>query len=484
MVSEDVADDCGCAPTERERRLFGSVLNRRSALGLGAIGVVSFGALFGGGVVAPAFAATYPSWDDVEEARKNESSKASEIARIQALIQSLADDVAAKQALAEQASDDFYAAQQEYFDASFRADELQSQADEQAQLALDSANKAGRVAAQLYRNGGDDTSMELFFSGSAASADDLLARLGTMDKLIERNQSVYADAITARDSAQSLTDQAEVQRAERDRLQQIAQEKMIAAQEAADAAQAALDEQTERKITLDAQLAALQDTSARTLAEYQEGERIRIEAERKAKEEAARKAKEEAERLAAAAAAAAKAAAAAAANSGGTSSGSSGSSGGSSSGSSGSSSGSSGSSTSSGWVRPSSGYRSSGYGARYVQCGNGYCSSGYHYGVDLAAGCGSAIYAAYGGTVEYAGYNGGYGNYIKINHGGNIGTGYAHIRSGGIFVSRGQTVKAGQLIASEGNTGNSFGCHLHFETYVNGSPVNPTNFMSARGISV
>ncbi|MEV8267402.1 peptidoglycan DD-metalloendopeptidase family protein [Microbacterium sp. NPDC076911] len=477
MVSEDVADDCGCAPTDRERRGFSSVLNRRSALGLGALSVVSFSALFGG-VVAPAFAATYPSWDDVEEARKNESSKASEIARIQALIQALADDVAAKQALAEQASEDFYTAQQEYFDASYRADELQSQADEQAQLALDTANKAGRVAAQLYRNGGDDTSMELFFSGSAASADDLLARLGTMDKLIERNQSVYAEAITARDSAQSLTDQAELQRAERDRLQKIAEQKMVAAQEAADAAQAALDEQTERKITLDAQLAALQDTSARTLAEYQEGERVRIEAERKAKEEAERKAKEEAERLAAAAAAAAKAAAAA--NSGSSGSGSSGS----SSGSSGSGSSSSGSSSSSGWVRPSTGYQSSGYGARYVQCGNGYCSSGYHYGVDLAAGCGSAIYAAYGGTVEYAGYNGGYGNYIKINHGGNIGTGYAHIRSGGIFVSSGQTVSAGQLIASEGNTGNSFGCHLHFETYVNGFPVNPISFMSARGISV
>ena len=74
-------------------------------------------------------------------------------------------------------------AQQAYFDAAYRADQLQLQADEQAATALDAANKAGRVAAQLYRNGGDDTSLELFFSGSAATADDLLARLGTMDKL-------------------------------------------------------------------------------------------------------------------------------------------------------------------------------------------------------------------------------------------------------------------------------------------------------------
>jgi murein DD-endopeptidase MepM/ murein hydrolase activator NlpD len=119
-----------------------------------------------------------------------------------------------------------------------------------------------------------------------------------------------------------------------------------------------------------------------------------------------------------------------------------------------------------------------------VQCGRSYCSSGYHYGVDLASGCGSAIYAAHAGTVVYAGYNGGYGNYIKIDHGNSIGTGYAHIRPGGIFVRYGQRVSAGQLIASEGNTGNSFGCHLHFETYIDGYPVNPITFMGSRGIGV
>ena len=139
---------------------------------------------------------------------------------------------------------------------------------------------------------------------------------------------------------------------------------------------------------------------------------------------------------------------------------------------------------SSGWARPTSGRRTSDFGPRSSQCGNGYCSTSYHYGVDLSGGCGAGIYAAAAGTVVYAGYNGGYGNYIKIDHGGGIGTGYAHIRPGGFYVGYGQRVNAGDLIGSEGNTGNAFGCNLHFEAYVNGSPVNPIPFLADRGVSI
>lgn len=452
MDTDDALDECGCSPSPRERRLLWPAMNRRTALGLGAIGLATLGAL-GGPLLAPAFAADYPSWDDVERAKANEQSKAAEVTRIQGIIKALADEVAAKRAAAEKAADEFYVAQQDYFDAAYRAEQLQLQADEQAKLAVDAANKAGRVAAQLYRNGGEDTSLELFFSGSAASADDLLSRLGTMDKLLERNQAVYADAITARDSAQSLTDQAEVQRVERDRLQKVAEQKMVAAQKAADEAQAALDEQNLRKGQLEAQLAALQDTTARTIAQFKEGERIRKEREAAAARAAAAAARAEAERIAREQAG-------------------------------GGGSGGGGAVVGSGWARPSSGWRSSGYGPRTPVCDQRGCSSSFHYGVDLAAGCGAGIYAASAGRVVYAGYNGGYGNYIKIDHGGNIGTGYAHIRPGGIFVGRGQWVKAGQLIASEGNTGASYGCHLHFETYISNYPVNPIDFMGSRGISV
>ncbi|MGC5173005.1 M23 family metallopeptidase [Microbacterium sp. DT81.1] len=414
-------------------------VSRRTLLGVGTAGLVA--AIVGGPPLPAAFAATYPSWDDVQAAKVNEATKAAEVQRIQGFIQSLTGEVARTRTAAEQAAGAFYTAQQEYFEAAVRADTLQSQADAEAANATDAANKAGRVAAQLYRDG-DTTSLELFFSGSAATADDLLTRLGVMDKLLERNQRVYATAITARNAAQSLTDQAVVARDERDRLQTLAEQKMFESQQATDAAQAALDAQTLNLGQLQAQLAALQDTTAKTIADYQAG----VEAARIAEEQRRAAERAEVERLAAA--------------------------------------GDGGGVVSSGWARPTSGRRTSDFGPRSSQCGNGYCSTSYHYGADLSGGCSAGIYAAAAGTVVYAGYNGGYGNYIKIDHGGGIGTGYAHIRNGGFNVGYGQRVNAGDLIGSEGNTGNAFGCNLHFEAYVNGSPVNPINFLADRGVSI
>lgn len=434
------AEECGCAPTPAESRALRAGVSRRTLLGAGTAGLVA--AIVAGPMLPSAFAATYPSWDDVQAAKANEATKVAEVQRIQGFIQSLTGEVARTRTAAEQAAGAFYTAQQEYFEAAVRADTLQSQADAEAANATEAANKAGRVAAQLYRDGGDQTSLELFFSGSAATADDLLTRLGVMDKLLERNQRVYATAITARDAAQSLTDQAVVARDERDRLQAVAEQKMSESQQAADAAQAALDAQTLNLGQLQAQLAALQDTTAKTIADYQAG----VEAARIAEEQRRAAERAEAERLAAAG------------NGGGV--------------------------VSSGWARPTSGRRTSDFGPRSSQCGNGYCSTSYHYGADLSGGCSAGIYAAAAGTVVYAGYNGGYGNYIKIDHGGGIGTGYAHIRNGGFNVGYGQRVNAGDLIGSEGNTGNAFGCNLHFEAYVNGSPVNPINFLADRGVSI
>ena len=107
-----------------------------------------------------------------------------------------------------------------------------------------------------------------------------------------------------------------------------------------------------------------------------------------------------------------------------------------------------------------------------------------HAGVDLAPACYAPIYAAHSGTVTFAANGGGYGNEVVLDNGGGISTAYGHIVDGGILVSVGQHVEAGQQIAKIGSTGWSTGCHLHFETRVNGSAVDPVPFMAARGISV
>ncbi|WP_298944618.1 M23 family metallopeptidase [uncultured Microbacterium sp.] len=461
------AEDCGCAPTPRELRALRGPLSRRAAIGLGVLGVGAMGLAFG----PAAFAADYPSWDDVQRAKSNEASKAAEVSRIEGLINSLQADVAYKQAEAERLGAEYVAAQEAFEDAAYRATDLQAQADAEAARAQESAGKLGRLAAQQYRNGSEDASLELFFSGSAASADDLLAKLGTMDKLVAANRGIYADAVSARDNAQNLSNQASVARDERDKLQKEAEAKMVAAQDAATAAQAALDAQTANLGTLQAQLAALKDTTAKTIADYQAG----VEAERQARlarEAAAREAARQAAAAAAAQAAADAAAAAAAAAAGGGGGG-----GGSSSG------GTGGQSGGSGWARPASGWISSWFGGRGTICGNGYCVTD-HRGIDFATNCGNSIYAAASGRVIFAAYSGSWGNYIKIDHGGGIVTGYAHIRAGGYAVGVGQSVSAGQVIAYVGSTGASSGCHLHFEVYSGGVRIDPAPFLRNRGVSV
>ncbi|MDU0366544.1 M23 family metallopeptidase [Microbacterium sp. KSW4-17] len=475
------SDDCGCAPTASERRRLWPTFDRRSALKFGALSAAALGA-FGAaasGFSSPAVAADYPSWADVEAARANESAKAGEIARIQGLIQGLQSEVARTQAEVVARSDEYYTAQQAYLDADYRAQQIQAQADAEAAKATDAAAKAGKVAAQLYRSGGDDTSLDLFFSGSAASADDLLAKLGTMDKLIERNRSVYAAAVTARDSATQLSNQANDARTERDRLQKIAEEKMVAAQQAAQAAQEALAAQQANQVVLEAQLAALQDTTAKTVADYQAG----VEAERKAREERERKAREEAEARDRAERARREQEERDRQNNNNNGGGGGGGGGGGSN--SGGGGGGGGQATGSGWARPSSAGTTSGYGPRSSQCNGSYCASSWHLGLDFGAGCYSPIYAASAGRVTYAGYNGGYGNYIRIQHDDGSATGYAHIVNGGIYVSYGQRVGAGEQIAATGQTGNSFGCHLHFEVYPPwGGTTDPAPWLRDRGVWV
>ncbi|QSJ16108.1 peptidoglycan DD-metalloendopeptidase family protein [Nostoc sp. UHCC 0702] len=99
----------------------------------------------------------------------------------------------------------------------------------------------------------------------------------------------------------------------------------------------------------------------------------------------------------------------------------------------------------------------------------------FHAGLDFAAGYGSTIRAADSGTVIFAGWYGGYGRAVIIDHGKGITTLYGHTSQ--LYVSEGQTVQRGQAIAAVGSTGLSTGPHLHFEVRHHGSPVNPANYL-------
>ena len=130
----------------------------------------------------------------------------------------------------------------------------------------------------------------------------------------------------------------------------------------------------------------------------------------------------------------------------------------------------------------------SGNGTFTHPCPAGYISStfGYrtqpiagastnHKGIDFAAATGTPIYAATAGTVISAGYAGNAGNLLVINHGNGLLTYYMHCSK--IYVSAGQKVSKGQNVAAVGTTGNSTGPHLHFQVMLNGTPVNPANYL-------
>ncbi len=122
----------------------------------------------------------------------------------------------------------------------------------------------------------------------------------------------------------------------------------------------------------------------------------------------------------------------------------------------------------SGLIMPVVGHITSTFGARRHPI-LGYTRM--HAGVDFGAAYGSPIYAVGDAVVQFAGWHGGHGNYVKLDHGGGFATGYGHMSR--IAVAPGTRVRAGQVIGYVGSTGLSTGPHLHYELYRNGVPVNP-----------
>ena len=373
----------------------------------------------------PAWAATadYPSWSDVTAARKSEAATKAKITEIENLIASLQAEVERTQAESDRLGAIYGEADLKYQDAALKADELKAQADEAAELAEQSMANAGELVAQMYREGNGDVTTTLFIN--ASQADDLLYSYGMADKFTETTTTIYETAVQDQQSAQALTDQADVAAGIREQLKIEAQAAFEAAQAAAIAAQNAVDEQMAYQNQLTAQLAVLTERRQATEADYIKGVQAQISA---------------GAQLGA------------------------------------------GQISASGWARPSAGRITSPFGYRADPWGGGGASN--HQGTDLGAGCGGAIYAAHAGTVVYSGWNGVYGYYIQIDHGGGIQTAYGHIQAGGLLVKIGQEVPVGMQIAKAGATGGATGCHLHYGVLQNGRVIDPVPFMRGQGITL
>jgi murein DD-endopeptidase MepM/ murein hydrolase activator NlpD len=395
---------------------------RRGWIGLGAF-VVSISLL-----ISPlaskefAYAADYPSWSDVLDARNDVALKEKAIAELKSIIKELEKKVEAASAEAERVGAIYQVAQLAYDEAAYKADQLQAQADEAKKNADASQIRAGQFVSELARVGSINISTSLLSNESGAA--DLLSRLGFASIIASQADGIYQAAIRDQNSAQSLTDQAEVAKKERDELRAEAEAAFEIAQNAAIEAQIAFQEQQDHRATLLAQLATLVENREATEEEYQEG----LED--------------------------------------------------------GDTAGSDlppGAISSRGWARPAAGYISSRFGWRVHPI---YGTVRFHAGTDLAAGCGIPIYAARGGSVIYAAPLGTYGNFILINHGSGISTGYAHIANGRTFVKIGEQVSTGTHIADVGSTGGSTGCHLHFEVRENGKATDAVPYMRRMGITL
>jgi murein DD-endopeptidase MepM/ murein hydrolase activator NlpD len=119
-----------------------------------------------------------------------------------------------------------------------------------------------------------------------------------------------------------------------------------------------------------------------------------------------------------------------------------------------------------GFIWPLRGVITSGFGMRWGRM---------HQGLDIDGETGDPILAAKSGTVSMSGVAGGYGNMVVVDHGGGVASLYGHASQ--LFVTEGQNVAQGQVIAAVGSTGFSTGSHLHFEIRVNGTPQNPLPYL-------
>ena len=380
-----------------------------------------------GAISAPSYAATSTdsngdvTWDDVAAAQASVDATQALVNQLKAKLAQLQAEVTRTQADAA-AKGVVYGKAQDAFDTQqYKVENLQAQADAAKKKADLAIKQAGQLIAQLSKTGGTGD-LTAILLGNSGNAASLLDRMSTAGQITDRSSQIYTRALQLQKSAQSLTDTANAAKVILARLKDVAQAAFATAQTAADAAAAALQQQQAQQAQLQAKLTVLEQKRTATLADYN--------ATLVAKWGP----------------------------------------------------GAAGVVSASGWANPANGYLGDRFGMRFHPI--------YHYwrlhtGQDISGtGCGAPIYAAHAGTVIYAGPNGDLGNFVELDNGGGITTGYGHIIDGGILVRIGQHVGPGQQIAKVGSTGGSTGCHLHFMVRINDALTDPLPFMRDRGVTL
>ena len=396
-----------------------SSVRRRRLVGALAAALVGL-ALFLSGGATPAHGVELPTWDDVQAAKRNEAAAAAKVTEIEGLLEQSLAELELLRVATEQANASWQDAETAAADAALRAETLQAKADKSREEANVAADPAGVVVGQMYRSGGIDRSADMFFEADAATTDALLNRLAMMEQATRRNTTIAASAELARNTASSLGEQADAASTERDQLRADAEQLAQTAAENLDAQRTTFLAQEAQQRELEAQLAALKDATTDTVAGYEE--RLRAEEEERRKQQ---------------------------------------------SGGGGGGGGGGGTPGGAGWYQP----------VPISWISTYFRQPPSHTGLDLPAGCGTPIVAPSSGTVAVAGWVDNFGGYMTyLNQDNGYQTRFAH-QIGTPPVVSGQWVPAGAVIDYVGNTGMSFGCHVHYEVLSGGNFIDPTPFI-------
>ncbi|BDZ40873.1 metalloendopeptidase [Paraoerskovia sediminicola] len=517
-----------------DRRLTAGVRSDRSAPSRGAV-VVRRGIAAVVVAVLTLFAGVSAHADELDDRRaaveREQQQKATERKQIEAALEDTDSELAQAALDLNTIEARLPAARLELAEAEAEVERTEREAEQLAQRLQDAQDQETQITAEIEKSADEvagarsdlaEMARQAFRGQGGVTSLGIVSGAQNADDFVDEYAAV---ASAARSTSRSLDELSEAQSLARNRSERLrairetiadlkdeADQNVIAAQKAKDAAAARKAEIEDLIVQQQAKKATIEERKKATLADLEEtkaaqeavtielkaviadqlarDERLRKEreaAEAKRKAEAAAEAKRQAE-LQAKRDAEAKKNSSSGSSSGGSSSGGS-SSGGSSSGGSSSGGSSSGGSSSGG----SSSGSSSPYAFLRYPISNPYVTSSFgnrfhpvyhewrlHGGTDFRAACGSPVKASASGTVLYTRYIAGGGNQMVVDHGFHSGTsvmtGYKHLSR--YLVSPGQRVSAGQTIALSGNTGGaSTGCHLHFEVFLNGDRVNPMSVL-------